>query len=606
MKDQWPPPPPQQFPYLQAPPPPHTNQFLQAPPPPQAAFSQAAPPQGFNGFGYQGFNGFGYQGCQGYAQQQQQQPQMDGSNFDRSNNRSSGKGGDKGRFVKGGGKQQQNEAGIKGKGGRGRGNKGDHGMRQDREMRPENMSSTLHMTFADFADNRFQPPGSFADQPGFESSQQWQSSGFGIAGAPSDFASAAEMNNTFQQQPGMKNKKGKKAANQTPQPPQMRTVFGQTFSLPQPPSVEFAHLLRATKARLRHVTPPERRLAKGGVGGAPTDGRRGKPSEPASSGASKAMRVNWILPERPVTNNAQAEAEEPQPEKKREELYKTVKVSIESTVPTGCQVTLDLNGQSSILKPGTKKNDKQARDEKIFTIAPLQAGNTDGGNARKTSLTTQTEVEGDADVAQAAPRGSFIQEPGELSLDMDDSAEAVAQTWSSGPAPASGPAAFSATITLDTGELQARTRQELLEPELDIMEIHDNAVVLKLSGLTGDRFEVTVYASGTSETPGAPATFQQRGPVRGTESVHRMGNLESAQVYVAWVRVFSENQTMESKQKGFKTLQARVKTIWDEPDHDILGVSSMATRKEIIKAWRQLSLEHHPDKVIDEDKKRRC
>merc|ERR1712203_206609 len=68
-------------------------------------------------------------------------------------------------------------------------------------------------------------------------------------------------------------------------------------------------------------------------------------------------------------------------------------------------------------------------------------------------------------------------------------------------------------------------------------------------------------------------------------------------------RVFSDSDTRESRQKGFKTLQARVKTIWDEKDHDILGVSPKASRKEVIKAWRMLSLEHHPDKVIDEDKK---
>jgi len=82
-----------------------------------------------------------------------------------------------------------------------------------------------------------------------------------------------------------------------------------------------------------------------------------------------------------------------------------------------------------------------------------------------------------------------------------------------------------------------------------------------------------------------------------------MNNLDSSQVYVAWVRVFSDNLTKESKQKGFKTLQARVKTIWDEPDHDMLGVSPKASRKEIIKAWRQKSLQHHPDKETDPDKK---
>jgi len=74
-------------------------------------------------------------------------------------------------------------------------------------------------------------------------------------------------------------------------------------------------------------------------------------------------------------------------------------------------------------------------------------------------------------------------------------------------------------------------------------------------------------------------------------------------VYVAWVRVFCEGQVRESKQKGFKTLQARVNTIWDEPDHVILGVEKTATSKEINKAFRQKSLQCHPDKETDPEKK---
>jgi hypothetical protein len=74
-------------------------------------------------------------------------------------------------------------------------------------------------------------------------------------------------------------------------------------------------------------------------------------------------------------------------------------------------------------------------------------------------------------------------------------------------------------------------------------------------------------------------------------------------VYVAWVRVFCESQVMESRQKGFKTLPAHVKTIWDEADHVILGVAATATTKEVTKAWRHQSLKFHPDKETDPDKK---
>jgi len=122
-----------------------------------------------------------------------------------------------------------------------------------------------------------------------------------------------------------------------------------------------------------------------------------------------------------------------------------------------------------------------------------------------------------------------------------------------------------------------------------------------MTDLTGDRFELTVYASGCSSD--SAATLVHRGPIRSSESVHRIGQLEPSQVYVAWVRVFCEHEVRESKQKGFKTLPARVKTIWDQPDHEILGVSKDATAKEITKAFRQKSLQCHPDKETDPEKK---
>ncbi|CAK0857694.1 unnamed protein product [Prorocentrum cordatum] len=127
--------------------------------------------------------------------------------------------------------------------------------------------------------------------------------------------------------------------------------------------------------------------------------------------------------------------------------------------------------------------------------------------------------------------------------------------------------------------------------------------VLRLSQLTGDRFELTVYASGGSADGGSAATLVQEGRVRNLVAIHRVGQLESSQVYVAWVKVFCEGQALESQQKGFKTLPPRVLTIWDKPDHEILGVDKMATSKEIIKSWRSLSLQFHPDKETDPEKK---
>ena len=58
--------------------------------------------------------------------------------------------------------------------------------------------------------------------------------------------------------------------------------------------------------------------------------------------------------------------------------------------------------------------------------------------------------------------------------------------------------------------------------------------------------------------------------------MHRIQPLEASQVYVAWVKVFGHSgpdgvKSMESKQKGFKTKEAKERTIWDEKDHVILG-----------------------------------
>lgn len=240
-----------------------------------------------------------------------------------------------------------------------------------------------------------------------------------------------------------------------------------------------------------------------------------------------------------------------------------VRVRIESAVPLGCQVTVELNGEVTTMRPALGRHKKPSVEEKRWTLAPLQAPSTDEAIGDEAD---------EAASSSAAPR--------------DRSS-----------------ARFLATVTLDTGEVQAKTSQHLKEPELEVEEVFDTAVLVRLSSLTGDRFELTVYASGASESLGEAATLVQRGPVRSPESVHRIGELMSSQVYVVWVRVFSDNTSRESKQKGFKTLPPQVKSIWDEPDHIILGIERTASSKEVTKAWRQKSLQFHPDKETDPEKK---
>jgi len=153
-------------------------------------------------------------------------------------------------------------------------------------------------------------------------------------------------------------------------------------------------------------------------------------------------------------------------------------------------------------------------------------------------------------------------------------------------------------VFLESATVESKTRVILKEPMLEIMEVSECAVVVKMIELTGDRFELSVYAPS-----GEVGNTVQRGPIRMSETTIRVASLEPSQVYVVWVKVFSDEGSMESKQKGFKTLPPKVKTIWDEADHTILGVSPMATRKEVIKAWRQKSLTYHPDKETDPEKK---
>jgi len=315
----------------------------------------------------------------------------------------------------------------------------------------------------------------------------------------------------------------------------------------------------------------------------------------------------------------------------RSQDFRAVFLRLESSAPPGCQITVDLNGESSILRPGCARHHGMMVEERRFAIAPLGTGGIGRTGSAAAEFPHMTGIcgegiHGSAGAASSSRAANWAQDvvagracgdadsPDGLHLGADSPRAqtsagdvvkaAIEASIAEEPAcEQAGCASFSATVMLDTCEVQAKTTQELQEPEIEVVEVFDTSVVVRMGGLTGDRFELTVYASGAVESLGAAATLVQRGPVRTAESVHRIGQLESSQVYVAWVRVFCESHVMESKQKGFKTLPARVKTIWDEADHVILGVSHMATSKEITKAWRHKSLQFHPDKETDPDKK---
>lgn len=277
---------------------------------------------------------------------------------------------------------------------------------------------------------------------------------------------------------------------------------------------------------------------------------------------------------------------------------KQIRMRLENTVH-GCNVTVNLNGENSVLNAqgfGKRKGNATAQ-EKRFSISPLVAG----------VPPISAEVKEGVAKAERPPEctGGEEMEEAETDEGHEEGLDPVAQETdisASGSVPPA-PVVFCCNVTLDTTEVQAKTTQELIDPDVEVMDVFDTAVVLRMTELTGDRFELTVYASGCSDAMGNAATLVHRGPIKSQESVHRIGQLEAAQVYVAWVRVFCEGQVRESKQKGFKTLPARVTTIWDEPDHVILGVDKQATSKEITKAFRQKSLQCHPDKETDPEKK---
>jgi len=238
-----------------------------------------------------------------------------------------------------------------------------------------------------------------------------------------------------------------------------------------------------------------------------------------------------------------------------------IQLKVKGTVPAGCLLKVHMNGRETELKPEIRS--------KRGEVLPAESHQETTFHVRRPEPEPETFVAvADLPSAAACPRGGL---------------------------------SFVPSVEFDACAMVARTDIKLLIPTIELVEVHDTAVVLSLRNLTGQRFELTVYASG-AEAPGVASTLVQCGPVRGSESVHRISPLEASQVYVAWVKVFSDTKTAESKQKGFKTLEAKEKTIWDEKDHVILGVSEDATTKEIVKAWRSKSLQYHPDKVPDEQK----
>jgi len=313
--------------------------------------------------------------------------------------------------------------------------------------------------------------------------------------------------------------------------------------------------LRNAKRRLRHVDPQADILPA---------------TAPQSSSNREEMRASWVihLPEdNPLDRSGSGpEVDEAQRLERLQRMLKEIDVQLEGKVPNGCVMSVNINGRSSTMTPSL-----QCKRGALSHIASRQEH--------------RFAVAGNDSEKEAPPLRSHA------SVSSEDVCHPGA------------PVAFAPSVCLETMTVLGKTEQVLQQPEIDVVEVMDSAAVLRMSKLTGERFELTVYASGDNETLGAAATLVQRGPVRVGESTHRIGPLECSQVYVAWVKVFSASgKAKESKQKGFKTLEAREKTIWDEKDCVILGVDANATAKEIVKAWRLKSLQFHPDKAMEEEK----
>eukprot|EP00443_Scrippsiella_acuminata_P001288 CAMPEP_0115183618 /NCGR_PEP_ID=MMETSP0270-20121206/8544_1 /TAXON_ID=71861 /ORGANISM="Scrippsiella trochoidea, Strain CCMP3099" /LENGTH=946 /DNA_ID=CAMNT_0002596687 /DNA_START=101 /DNA_END=2938 /DNA_ORIENTATION=- len=457
----------------------------------------------------------------------------------------------------------------------------------------------------------------------------WWGTGYAAQAPGTGYASPGEA--PRHANPSGSGKRGRRNAGQTRESNWQRRGPGNvTRDFRRPAQASFAQILRAAKARLRHVSvaegaPPDRNRSTGGRSSQNRNSGTLSLQGPAGAGVS----ARWVVQE-----GLETRAQDPDMDGNCEPLQRLqdlreVYVRVESSAPPGCQITVNLNGESSILSSGCVRQRGMMVEEKRFAIAPLGSGEAHKSDAAAGAADLRGIGRGsDCSSASAgSPRAEECSQDGISGLEHSNlysasslqlggsrlsaqpSTEAV--TMAAAEVPITKPitsgraecASFSAVIMLDTIEVQAKTTQELKEPELEVVEVLETSVVVRMGGLTGDRFELTVYASGAVESLGSAATLVQRGPVRSTESVHRIGQLESSQVYVAWVRVFCESQVMESRQKGFKTLPPRVKTIWDEADHVILDVSPTATTKEITRAWRQKSLQFHPDKETDPDKK---
>eukprot|EP00929_Paragymnodinium_shiwhaense_P091785 TRINITY_DN5168_c0_g1_i1.p1 TRINITY_DN5168_c0_g1~~TRINITY_DN5168_c0_g1_i1.p1 ORF type:complete len:1311 (-),score=351.95 TRINITY_DN5168_c0_g1_i1:214-4146(-) len=409
----------------------------------------------------------------------------------------------------------------------------------------------------------------------------------------------------------------------------------------------FAQLLRQHKLLLRQVELPE--ALRTDVGRAPRRAaeKLGGKNKSQKSNLGRLLRASWVLHDddggskQKAVEKAFMEASMPScgsnaeagaatasaaatdaDEPTLEDLHGVV-LRLENAVP-GCHVTFGINGEACTLSPGIFRRRGGvglSSQERRFSIEPLSrqqehdanaaAEPSDAEAAEPSPACPTQEGEREKDGADQGDDGQMEKSRSASKLSGDGSLGSLAseerQTTHKLP-----PAAFKATVTLDTTEVAAKTSQELLVPEIDIVGVTDTSAVIRLGNLTGDRFELTIYASGPSGSEaeaahgaGSKPTIQQKGPVRSTESTQRINQLECLQVYVAWVRVFcdAEGEVRESKQKGFKTLQAREKTIWDEFDHVILGVAQTATAKEITKAFRMKSLQYHPDKETDPDKK---
>jgi len=377
------------------------------------------------------------------------------------------------------------------------------------------------------------------------------------------------------------------------------------------PEPTLAQLLRAARAKLRHVDLSE---SMDSTNKHESTGRKGAKNAEAKAALEKqnegSVSVSWAIHDDFL--GCSDEGMDPLLD------LRSVQLVLESTVH-GCQVTVDLNGKPSVIPPAVKKGACSSREQR-FAIAPCignraipALSDSTGSPDVKDGDEDEEEEQGEdgidevpaAGTGGTTDMGSFAKwgdsksenATGSSGTSEKQDTDADSRAWT-------GSAAFTARVTIHSCEVQAKTTQELLEPSIEIVEVFENAVVVRMTNLTGDRFELTVYASGINgDSMGSAATFVQGGPVRNPESVHRIGQLESSQVYVAWVRVFCDSQNLDSEQKGFKTLPARILTIWDEADHIILGVLQDATTKEITKAFRQKSLQCHPDKETDPEKK---